>query len=103
ISSYLRAKGYHLIIAKTGEEALTLAEAEIPSIIIINTEVSGINSVELIQHIRLNSYLVTVPIIALKKLPVVGDREKHLAAGANTFLRKPIKLKNLLNSIQQLL
>ncbi|MEL7037254.1 MAG: ATP-binding protein [Cyanobacteria bacterium J06592_8] len=103
IFSYLRAKGYHLIVAHTEEDAITLAETETPNIIVINMGVSGINGIEVIQRIRLNPHLVNVPIIALKMLPVCGDREKYLEAGANAFLRKPVKLKNLLNSIQQLI
>ena len=61
------------------------------------------DGLEAMEHIRREPDLIDVPIIALTALAMNGDRERCIAAGANDYLSKPIKLKNLLNSIQQLL
>ena len=57
---------------------------------------------EAIQKIRLLPSLVNVPIIALTALAMKDDRDRCIAAGANEYLAKPVKLKQLLTIIQQL-
>jgi CheY-like chemotaxis protein len=47
--------------------------------------------------------LATVPILAVTALVMPGDREKILAAGANDYLSKPVKLDKLLQLVAQLL
>jgi CheY-like chemotaxis protein len=47
--------------------------------------------------------LVDIPIIALTALATEGDQDRCLVAGANEYMRKPIKLKQLDLLVQQLL
>ncbi|NET17782.1 MAG: response regulator, partial [Okeania sp. SIO1H6] len=62
-----------------------------------------IDGLEAIEQIRCIPNLVDVPIVALTALAMVGDRERCLAAGANDYLSKPVKLKQLATTIQKLL
>ncbi|GAB4284243.1 MAG: hypothetical protein Fur0025_14830 [Oscillatoriaceae cyanobacterium] len=103
VSSYLSAKGYRLIVAKTGEEALLLAESAQPDLILMDIQMPGMDGLEAIKQIRSQPTLVDLPIIALTALAMTDDQERCLAAGANHYLSKPVKLKQLVASIQQLL
>ena len=47
--------------------------------------------------------LADIPIIALTALAMAGDRDRFLEAGANEYLTKPIKLKSLADTIQNIL
>jgi CheY-like chemotaxis protein len=62
----------------------------------------GMDGLEAIKRIRAQN-LIDVPIVAVTALAMEGDREKCLAAGANEYLSKPIKLKQLATLIQQFL
>ncbi|MBV6623362.1 MAG: GAF domain-containing protein [Rivularia sp. (in: Bacteria)] len=103
ISGYLRAKGYRLLLAKNGQEAIALAHSEAPQLILMDIQMPGMDGIEAMQQIRSNPNLEKIPIIALTALAMKGDRERCLAAGANDYLSKPVKLKQLAINIQQLL
>ncbi|MCL1472215.1 PAS domain S-box protein [Argonema antarcticum] len=103
VSSYLRAKGYRIILAKNGEEAIALAKSENPDLILMDIQMPGIDGLEAMQQIRRDPNLVDVPIVALTALAMTSDRDRCLEAGANDYISKPLKLKQLATTIQQLL
>lgn len=103
ISSYLSAKGYRLIIANDGKSAIELTQKYHPDLILMDIQMPGMDGLEAITRIRQNLGLLEIPIIALTALAMEGDRQKCLNAGANEYLTKPVKLKQLHQTIQQLL
>ena len=103
MSSYLRAKGYQTILAKNGLEAINLAQSQLPNLILMDIQMPKMDGLEAIQHIRSQPRFRDLPIVAVTALAMSGDREKCLNAGANDYLTKPIKLKQLASTIQQLL
>ena len=103
ITSYLNAKGYRLLLAHDGQEAIISAQSKSPNLILMDIPMSGTEGLETIQQIRDISALNTIPIIALTALAVEHDRDRCIAAGANDYLSKPIKLKQLETTIQHLL
>ncbi|MBD2212967.1 PAS domain S-box protein [Nostoc linckia FACHB-104] len=103
ISSYLEAKGYQIILAKNGQEAIALTKTELPDLILMDIQMPGMDGIEAIKQIRLEKNFESIPIIALTALTMPGDREKCLAAGANDYIPKPIKLNQLTTRIKQLL
>ena len=103
VSSYLKAKGYRIILAKNGDEAIAQAESKNPDLILMDISMPKKNGLEAMEHIRRNPHLADVPIVALTALAMESDRERCLAAGANDYLSKPVKLKQLVTMIQELL
>ena len=102
-SSYLEARGYRILSATNGQQAIDLAKAEHPDLILMDIQMPVMDGIEAIKQIRLDPNLVNIPIIALTALAMVGDRERCLAAGANEYLSKPIKFRQLNSTIQQIL
>jgi CheY-like chemotaxis protein len=103
IKSYLTAKGYRSIVANDGQVAIDLTQQHHPDLILMDIQMPGMDGLEAIAKIRQQAQLVSIPIIALTALAMDGDREKCLKAGANDYLTKPVKLKQLHTTIQQLL
>ncbi len=101
LSSYLEAKGYEILVAKNGQEAVNLAQTKQPNLILMDIQMPGMDGLEAIKQIRLDPSLVDIPIIALTALAMKGDRHRCLEAGANDYLTKPIKLKQLTTIIQE--
>ncbi|MBE9222790.1 PAS domain S-box protein [Cyanobacterium stanieri LEGE 03274] len=103
IANYLKAKGYNLIFAENGEKAVSLAISEQPDLILMDIQMPQMNGLEAIALIREHDTLCNTPIIALTALAMKGDEEKCLRMGANEYLSKPLKMKQLVSKIQQLL
>ena len=101
--SYLTAINYRIAIAKNGEEAVAKAKEQSPDIIVMDIQMPKMDGLEAISLIRADAQTETIPIIALTALAMEGDRERCLKAGANEYLTKPVKLKQLADKIRQLL
>lgn len=103
IAGYLEARGYRMLLARNGRDAIALAQTNSPSLILMDIQMPEMDGLEAIEQLRCHPHLATVPIIALTALAMVGDRERCIAAGANQYLSKPVKLKELVIAIQQFL
>ncbi|MGJ5631772.1 PAS domain S-box protein [Nostoc sp. CALU 1950] len=103
MSGYLEGRGYHLILANNGQQAIDLVRVQRPDLIVMDIQMPGMDGLEAMRRIRNDRQFVHIPIIALTALAMPGDRETCLAAGANEYFTKPIKLKQLVTTIQQLL
>ncbi|MEH1919872.1 GAF domain-containing protein, partial [Nostoc sp.] len=103
VSSYLKAKGYRIVLAQNGLEAIDVAKTYHPDLILMDIQMPKMDGLEAMRQIRLDSNLVDIPIVALTALAMTEDRDRCLQAGASDYLSKPIKLKQLATTIQQLL
>jgi len=101
ISSYLTAKGYLIVIANNGEEAIALAQSEKPDLILMDVQMPVMDGLEATKQIRQIPDLANIPIIALTALAMDNDVKRCLEAGANDYLSKPVKLRQLTKIIQQ--
>jgi PAS domain S-box-containing protein len=102
-SSYLIAKGYRIEQATNGQEAIALAKVHHPDVILMDIQMPVMDGLEAIKQIRRDPNLAEIPIIAITALAMTGDRDRCLAAGANEYLSKPVKLKDLATIILNLL
>ncbi|MFG6095438.1 PAS domain S-box protein [Leptothoe sp. ISB3NOV94-8A] len=103
ISSYLRAKGHRLQIAADVKKISNIAQLTSPDLILMDLHVLGNNSLEIIQQIRLNSYLKIVPIIALIDPFIDNSQDDYYDAGVNHCIHKPCNLQQLIDTMQKLL
>lgn len=103
LSGYLEAKGYRLIYAQDGQQALDQALSHHPDLILMDVQMPGMDGLEATQRIRQQDSLRETPIIVLTALAMQGDRERCLAAGADDYLSKPVRLRQLDTVIQELL
>jgi len=102
LSDYLINKGYQLIVARNGLEAVNRAHEENPDLILMDIQMPEMDGLTAIRHIRTdtNNAHSAIPIIALTALAMPGDRERCLETGANDYMSKPVSLKGLVQAIE---
>ncbi|NTV64794.1 MAG: response regulator, partial [Oscillochloris sp.] len=90
LGEYLRASAYEVIVAQNGYEALARAEEVSPQLILMDIQMPGMDGLETMRRLRQIPAFAQTPIIALTALAMPDDRERCLAAGATTYMTKPI-------------
>jgi PAS domain S-box-containing protein len=103
MQDYLHMHGYQVQIAENGLVAIELAPQLQPNLILMDIQMPKMDGLEAMQRLRANPLTQAIPIVALTALTMPGDADKCLRAGANAYLSKPVRLKDLLSQVQQLL
>ncbi len=98
---YLQMRNYRIVLARNGHEALEMARQLRPALILMDIQMPVMDGLEAMRHIRADSSLAHIPIIALTGLAMSGDRERCLQAGANDYLSKPVSLRELVRAIER--
>ncbi len=97
---FLQTQGFFVIVARNGVEAIERAQEEKPDLILMDIQMPGMDGLEAIRRLRVNTSPAQLPIIALTALAMPGDKESCLAAGANEYLSKPVNLEKLVQTIK---
>ena len=103
IEMTLRSKGYRLLTATDGEEALDMATREKPDLIIMDIYLPKMSGLEVTKRLRQMPAFNHVPIIAVTAHAMKGDKEKIIEAGCDAYLPKPINTRQLPEVVTEML
>jgi len=101
LSRRLERKGYEIICALDGEQAVAMAGSEAPALILMDMSLPLLDGWEATRQIRTTNQ--AVPIIALTAHAMATDAEKVREVGCDDFDTKPVDLVRLLGKIEALL
>jgi two-component system, cell cycle response regulator DivK len=91
----LKNKGYEMVEAVDGEEAIEKAIAERPNLILLDISIPKLNGYEVTQKLKGMEEFENIPIVALTAHAMKGDRKKALEAGCEGYITKPINVREL--------
>jgi two-component system, cell cycle response regulator DivK len=97
----LQAKGYSTLEASTGEHAVELALQHIPTLVLMDVQLPGIDGVEALARLRRDARTASIPVLALTAQAMHGDRERFLDAGFADYLSKPVDVAELLRTVEE--
>ena len=99
----LKNRGYLIIEAIDGEDALQKLTMERPDLILMDISIPKIDGYEVTKRLKDQELLKDIPIIAMTAHAMKGDREKALQAGCDGYIPKPISVRELPDQIQAFL
>ena len=99
----LTSAGYEMIEAVTGEDGVTMAEAQRPDLILMDIQLPGLDGYEATRRIKANPALRQIPIIAVTSYALSGDDVKARQAGCDAYVAKPFSPRALLAKIREFL
>jgi DNA-binding response OmpR family regulator len=99
----LRRRGYRVMLAHSGVEALKTLRRYRPDLVILDILMPGMSGLEVCRHLRTDPNTVELPIIFLTARGQEQDRIDGLRAGADDYLSKPFNLEELLLRVKAVL
>jgi adenylate cyclase len=103
LADLLAVKGYGVVTASSGAEALTQLNAEQPDLILLDVVMPEMSGYEVCRKIRENPATQMLPVVMVTALDPAEERVKGIDAGADDFLTKPINQAELLARVKSLL
>ena len=103
LSRRLERKGHSVIIALDGQQAVDMAMAELPALILMDMSLPVLDGWEATRRIKADQRTKHIPIIALTAHAMQGDEQKAREAGCDDYDTKPVELPRLLEKIEKLL
>jgi len=103
LEELLRLEGYATVSAESGAEALSLARASRPDLILLDIMMPEMNGFDVCDRLRKDTALQTVPVIFLTALDDDTSRLRGLEMMADDYLTKPFNSRLLLAKVENIL
>ena len=102
ISEILSAEGFEIIVAEDGEEAIEIASASLPDLILMDMNMPTMTGFQAIRTLKEKDKTKNTPILAVTAADTTGDYEEAYNAGCDAYLPKPIDADRLIERVKEL-
>jgi DNA-binding response OmpR family regulator len=96
----LREKGYDVVSAASGQEALTRAQLSRPDLVLLDIMMPQMDGWEVLKLLRVDEATANVPVAMLSARTEAKDRVQGLQEGAIDYICKPFSLQELLGKVE---
>lgn len=100
VKDYLEFRGYEVITAENGQEALDVLQKETPDMIICDVMMPQMDGYTLVEHVRKDARTSWIPVLFLSAKGQSQDRVKGLNTGADVYMVKPFEPEELVAQVE---
>ncbi|QYO78590.1 response regulator [Devosia salina] len=97
----LESRGYTVIQTRSGMEALDLARAHMPDLILMDIQLPEVSGLVVTKWLKDDEQLAHIPVVAVTAFAMKGDEERILQGGCEGYISKPISVSHFLETIAQ--
>lgn len=95
--------GYRTLAAATGEEAIDLARAHRPHLVLMDVQLPGMDGVAALTRLRADPATASLRVVAVTAFAMKHDRDRFLAWGFDGYIEKPISVRDFPGQVAALL
>ena len=95
------SRGYTVIQTRNGMEALDLARAHMPDLILMDIQLPEVSGLVVTKWLKDDEQLAHIPVVAVTAFAMKGDEERILQGGCEGYISKPISVSHFLETIAQ--
>ncbi len=99
----LERRGYEVIPAADGDEALALALAHLPDAVVLDGLMPGLEGEQVCAELRDREPTATIPVVLLTAKATDADRQRAVDAGASAYMVKPFSIEELDETLRGLI
>jgi two-component system cell cycle response regulator DivK len=97
----LDAHGYQTIQTRNGLDALQIARAERPSLILMDIQLPEVSGLEVTKWLKEDDALRDIPVVAVTAFAMKGDEERIRQGGCEAYISKPISVAMFLDTVRR--
>ncbi|WP_176083449.1 response regulator [Martelella sp. HB161492] len=95
--------GYEVVESRTGGDAVTLARAFRPSLILMDIQLPELSGIDIARALKADAELAAIPIVAVTAFAMRGDEERIREAGCDAYMSKPISVPKFIATVKSYL
>ena len=99
----IEASGYETIRTRNGLDALDLARAHKPDLILMDIQLPEVSGLEVTKWLKEDDELHRIPVIAVTAFAMKGDEERIRKGGCEAYISKPISVVSFVETIKSYL
>ena len=99
----LDSQGYETLQTREGLQALALARAHHPDLILMDIQLPEVSGLVVTKWLKEDDELAMIPVIAVTAFAMKGDEERIREGGCEAYISKPISVAHFLDTIKRLL
>ena len=103
VRDLLQVSGYLTLESITAEDGILVAKESQPALILMDIQLPGISGIEALKILRADPITEKIPVIAVTASVMTEDSKNIIAAGFNSYQRKPIEIKGFLDEVRRFL
>jgi two-component system cell cycle response regulator DivK len=99
----LEAHGYRTLQSRNGFDAMEIARADRPDLILMDIQLPEVSGLEVTKWLKEDDDLKSIPVIAVTAFAMKGDEERIRQGGCEAYISKPISVGKFLETVRSYL